>query len=92
MEKKKWFSIILLLATFFVITVFNNIYFNTDFAAFDRPFIPPLALTNAGKQKPSMKGMKILKTEWRALKTKYYGANPADTQWKEDFDKIEKIV
>lgn len=63
-----------------------------DFVSFDKAFIPPLALTNQEKLKPSKKAMKLLKNEWTTLKTKYYDANPKDTQWKDDFDKADKVI
>lgn len=63
-----------------------------DFAAFDRAFIPPLALTNQEKLNPSKKSMMFLKENWAAFKGKHYEANPKDAQWKADLDKVESSI
>jgi len=63
-----------------------------NFVAFDKAFIPPLALTNQEKLKPSEKAMKILEKEWSEFKAKYYDYNPKDAQWKSDFDEADKLI
>ena len=63
-----------------------------DFVSFDQAFIPPLALTNVEKVNPSRKAMMILKENWSAFKGKHYEANPKDTQWKTDLDKVEASI
>ncbi|MBW1945898.1 MAG: hypothetical protein JRJ51_24185, partial [Deltaproteobacteria bacterium] len=63
-----------------------------DFVAFDRAFIPPLAITNQEKVKPSRKAMKILIPNWETFKAKYYDSNPKDAKWKENFDHIDRQI
>jgi ribosomal protein S15P/S13E len=63
-----------------------------DFVSFDRAFIPPLALTNQEKVNPSKKAMMLLKENWSAFKGKHFEANPKDTQWKTDLDKVESSI
>ncbi|MDB4443969.1 hypothetical protein N9174_01340 [bacterium] len=71
---------------------FTKTDFKRDFVSFDQAFIPPLALTNQEKVKPSKKAMKILSQNWDVFRAKYYDANPQDSKWKEDFDKIDKVI
>jgi hypothetical protein len=63
-----------------------------DFVSFDKAFIPPLALTNQEKTGPSKKAISILKEEWVRFKTKHYGANAKDAQWKQDLDLVEAKI
>jgi hypothetical protein len=63
-----------------------------DYASFDRAFIPPLAITQQEKVKPSKKAMKILKPAWSQLKDKYYHAQTSDDTLRKDYDKIEEQI
>ena len=56
------------------------------FVSFDQAFIPPLAITNQEKVKPSKKAMAILNQNWSHFKAAYENHNPADPDWKKDFD------
>lgn len=79
----------LVLAILFIFPAASHADIKKDFVGFDKAFIPPLAITNQEKLKPSKKAMKVLKQDWEAFKTKYYDSNPKDPMWKEDFDRIE---
>ena len=93
MTKHRIVMVVLTLSSMFLLlTGFNKAELKKDFASFDRAFIPPLALTRGEKLKPSKKGMKLLKENWGTFKGKYYDANPKDPEWKEDFDKMEKVI
>ena len=56
------------------------------FVTFDQAFIPPLAITNQKKVKPSKKAMAILNENWSNFNATYANYNPADPNWKKDFD------
>ena len=92
MNKRNTIISVILLALFLLLAGFTNINILKDFASFDRVFIPPLALTNQDKLKPSQKAMHLLNKNWTSFKTKYYDANPQDPKWKGDFDKIEQQI
>ena len=92
MEKRKLTLGMLMLGFLFIFPAASHANIKKDFAAFDRAFIPPLAITNQEKVKPSRKAMKILKQEWETFKAKYYDSNPKDPKWKEDFDRIENQI
>ena len=92
MEKRKLTLGMLVLAFFFIFPAASHANIQKDFVAFDRAFIPPLAITNQEKVKPSRKAMKILKQNWEAFKAKYYESNPKDAKWKEDFDRIDRQI
>lgn len=64
----------------------------SDFAAFDRAFIPPLALTNQEKVAPSKKAIEILKTNWAEFKARHYKGKPKDPKWKQDLDRVESKI
>lgn len=63
-----------------------------DYASFDRAFIPPLAITQKEKVKPSKKAMKILMPAWGELKGKYYHAPTSDDALRKDYDKIDELI
>ncbi len=92
MEKRKFTLGILILVFLFIFPAASHANIQKDFVAFDRAFIPPLAITNQEKVKPSRKAMKILIQDWEAFKAKYYDSNPKDAKWKEDFDRIERQI
>lgn len=92
MEKRKFTLGMLILAFLFIFPAASHADIRKDFVAFDRAFIPPLAITNQEKVKPSKKAMKILKQEWESFKAKYYESNPKDPKWKEDFDSIDRQI
>ena len=92
MKKRNTLLGIILLALFFTLTGFTDMNILKDFASFDRAFIPPLALTNQDKLKPSQKAIRLLNKNWESFKTKYYNSNPQDPEWKEDFDRIGKQI
>lgn len=58
----------------------------------DKVYIAALALTSQGKADESRKAVAALRESWQAFKAKHYNANPADKQWKADFDAVEKMV
>jgi soluble cytochrome b562 len=92
MEKRKLTLGMLILGFLFIFPAASHADIKKDFAAFDRAFIPPLAITNQEKVKPSRKAMKILMQNWEAFKAKYYESNPEDAEWKEDFDRIDRQI
>jgi hypothetical protein len=83
---------ILILGLLFIYPAASHANIKKDFVAFDRAFIPPLAITNQEKVKPSRKAMKFLKQDWEAFKAKYYESNPKDAKWKQDFDRIDRQI
>ena len=92
MRKNKITSGLAVLLLSLILMGFTKTDFIKDFVSFDQAFIPPLALTNQEKVKPSKKAMKILTQNWDAFKAKYYDANPEDPEWKENFDEITRII
>lgn len=63
-----------------------------DMVKLDKVYIAALALTSQGKVDESRKAVAALRESWQAFKTGHYNANPADKQWKSDFDAVEKMV
>ena len=92
MKKRNIIISILVMGLSFLLVGFTTTDLQKDFASFDRAFIPPLALTNQEKLKPSKKGMKLLKQNWKFFKTKYYDLTPQDPGWKKDFDMIDEKI
>jgi hypothetical protein len=62
------------------------------FVDFDRAFIPPLAITNAEKVKPSRKAMAVLINNWKQFKAAYQNHKPDDPQWAKDFDYADRQI
>ena len=91
-RKRTLILAVLVIGSSLVLSGFNSAELKKDFASFDRAFIPPLSLTNQGKVQPSKKAMKILVENWKAFKGRHYEANPADGQWKKDFDMIDRQI
>ena len=79
------FGILVLFSTTAVFAT-SQIELIQAFVSFDQAFIPPLAITNQEKLKPSKKAMAILNQSWSQFKTAYYDYSPADPDWKKDFD------
>ena len=90
--KKSLIAIIATVSMALLLSAFSSADIVRDFAGLDQAFIPPLALTNAGKAGPAKKGMAILNQRWESFKSKYYESNPDDPQWKDDFDKIGRQI
>lgn len=63
-----------------------------DMVKLDKSYIAALALTSQGKVAESRKAMEILSGSWRQFKDRYHEANPADTQWKKDFDATDHMI
>jgi hypothetical protein len=63
-----------------------------DMVKLDKVYIAALALTSQGKPEESRKAVSALQQSWKSFAGKHYGANPADKQWKVDFDVVEKMV
>ena len=92
MKKRKFMWSALILCLLFIMPAAVHADIKKDFVAFDRAFIPPLAITNQEKVNPSRKAMKILMQNWEEFKAKYYNSNPQDPKWKEDFDRIDRQI
>lgn len=67
-------------------------YLTADMVTLDRAYIAALALTSQEKPEPSRKAMAILVPTWQAFQVKYIGANPADAQWRLDFDAVNGMI
>ncbi len=63
-----------------------------DMVTLDRAYIAALALTSQEKLEPSQRSMAILVPTWAAFQAKYIGANPADSQWRPDFDAVNGMI
>jgi hypothetical protein len=63
-----------------------------DMVKLDKVYIAALALTSQGKVDESRKAVNALQESWQAFKARHYNANPADKNWKADFDAVEKRV
>jgi len=92
MKMRKFMLGLLLPCLLFILPAAVHADIIKDFVAFDRAFIPPLAITNQEKVNPSKKAMKILMQNWEGFKAKYYDSNPQDPGWKEDFDHIDQQI
>ena len=67
-------------------------YLLADMVTLDRAYIAALALTSQEKLEPSQRSMAILVPTWAAFQAKYVGANPADPQWRPDFDAVDGMI
>lgn len=67
-------------------------YLLADMVTLDRAYIAALALTSQEKLEPSQKSMAILVPTWQAFRVKYIAANPADPQWRPDFDTVGGMI
>jgi hypothetical protein len=92
MKKQITILAFLILASLVGFMGFDKATLFNDFVSFDQAFIPPLAITNQEKVKPSKKAMKILKAEWATFSAKYKNANAGDPQWAKDFDDTDTLI
>ncbi len=60
-----------------------------DMVAFDRVYIPALAMTSQGKERPSLKAIAQLKEAWTTFQEAHSGDYPDDPEWKRDFKAID---
>lgn len=67
-------------------------YLRADMATLDRAFVAALALTSQEKPEPSRKSMAVLVPTWKAFQAKYISVNPADGQWRADFDTVDGMI
>lgn len=67
-------------------------YLAADMVTLDRAYIAALALTSQEKLEPSQKAMAVLVPTWQAFQAKYVAANPADPQWRLDFDAVNGMI
>ena len=67
-------------------------YLRADMATFDRAYIATLALTSQEKLEPSRRAMAVLAPTWQAFRMKYAHINPADPQWRADFDEVDSRI
>ncbi len=67
-------------------------YLLADMVTLDRAYIAALAVTSLEKLEPSQKSMAILVPTWAAFQAKYIGSNPADPQWRPDFDAVNDMI
>ncbi len=63
-----------------------------DMVAFDRAYIPALAVTAEGKLPESQRAMEQLNKQWAAFKKQNANAKGADKQWKTDFADIQRMI
>lgn len=63
-----------------------------DMVKLDKVYIAALALSSQGKVDESRKAVYALRASWQSFKARHYDANPADRQWKADFDAVENRV
>jgi len=63
-----------------------------DMVAFDRAYIPALALTNSGDAAKAKKAVALLVVRWQELRAKYVAAPTFNPQWRADFDSINAMI
>ncbi|MHB9106789.1 MAG: hypothetical protein ACYDCO_07015 [Armatimonadota bacterium] len=63
-----------------------------DMVAFDRAYIPALALTNGGDAAKAKKAVALLVARWQELRAKYMDAPTLNPQWRADFDSINAMI
>jgi hypothetical protein len=63
-----------------------------DWAAFDKAYIPALALSTQGDAEGSRKAMQGLTERWQAFSTAYAAARPSDPQWGRDFGAVGERI
>jgi hypothetical protein len=64
----------------------------TDFAAFDRAYVPALALTKRGTLPQCRPAMGRLKVAWQELSDKHADSVPSDPTWKTDFGQVAQLI
>ena len=62
------------------------------FASFDKAYIPALALTNQGKQRPSEMAMMRLREAWRTLAQQLQDVLQEDTEWPQDQEAMRDAI
>lgn len=67
-------------------------YLPADMVTLDRAYIAALALTSQERREPSLRAMAVLVPTWKAFQAKYAAANPADPQWRPDFDLVDGMI
>jgi hypothetical protein len=63
-----------------------------DMVAFDRAYIPALAVTTEGKLPESQRAMEQLNKQWASFKQQHTTAQGDDKQWKSDLAKIDRMI
>jgi len=63
-----------------------------DMAAFDRAYIPALALTETDDTEQAKKAMTLLIARWEKMHAKYIDAPSLTPQWRADFDGIDRMI
>lgn len=63
-----------------------------DMVAFDRAYIPALALTDSGDAAKAKKAVALLVARWQELRAKYNAAPTLNPQWRADFDNINAMI
>lgn len=63
-----------------------------DMVAFDRAYIPALAVTNAGSLPQSQRAMEQLNREWSSFKKQHASAKRNDKKWTADFAEIDRMI
>jgi hypothetical protein len=91
---KKRISVLLMVAILLVLTAVAGAQDGIikDTVLFDKAYIPALFLTGQGKLEQSQLAMQYLKEAWAEYKKKYAEAQPTDTQWVKDMDKVEDFI
>jgi hypothetical protein len=91
MMRMERFSIgVCLVALFFATAAHADIV--TDSAAFDKAYIPALALTSQGEAEKSKAAMARLNQAWRDFSNAHRKDNPDDDAWMQGFSEIDKWI
>ena len=75
-----------------LLTGFNASDLRQDMVKLDKTYIAALAVTSQGKVAESRKAMELLAASWKGFKERHYSANPADNQWRKDFDETDRMI
>jgi hypothetical protein len=62
------------------------------FASFDQAYIPALALTNQGKQRPSEVSIRRLREAWKTLSLQLNDVLEKDTDWPQDREDVRDAI
>lgn len=63
-----------------------------DMAAFDRAYVPALAVASEQKLKAARKAMARLNSEWKTFRNRYQGSLGSDKAWQEGFMQIDAHI
>lgn len=88
----RYLKSLVLLAASLLLAGFSAGDLRQEMVKLDKVYIAALALTSQGKVDESRKAVSALRESWQAFKARHYDFNPADKQWKTDFDAVEKMV